>query len=459
MMTATLEIEGVYTAYDKADVLQGVSLKVEPGRITCLLGSNGSGKTTLVRSILGLTPPRAGRIVFDGADITRLPTHKIIAAGIACIPEGRKVFPKLTVEENLRVGAYQERSDKVRSERLADILRIFPRLSERRTQLAGTMSGGEQAMVSIGRGLMCAPKLLSDRRAVARPFAAAGEGKFQHHSQHQRARHHRASCRAERAPDACDFPLRLCAVERPRGRERHTGRTCSARGCTGCLLWITMTSSVELTQDLVRFRTINPPGDERACAERLASLLETAGFAVDLVPFGEGRAQLVARIGGASGKPAIGFTGHLDTVPLGAQLWTVDPLAADINDGRLYGRGSSDMKSGVAAFVTACNELAADWRDTPGVVLYITAGEETGCTGAAALAHAETPLPQCWCAGCGGADGQPVLVGHKGALWLEAVTTGVTAHGSMPEKGVNAVYKAARAATAPAGFRLQFCPA
>jgi branched-chain amino acid transport system ATP-binding protein len=160
MMTATLEIEDVHTAYDKADVLQGVSLKVEAGRITCLLGSNGSGKTTLVRSILGLTPPRAGRIVFNGADITHLPTHRIIACGIACIPEGRKVFPKLTVEENLRVGAYQERSDKTRSERLADILRIFPRLAERRTQLAGTMSGGEQAMVSIGRGLMCAPKLL-----------------------------------------------------------------------------------------------------------------------------------------------------------------------------------------------------------------------------------------------------------------------------------------------------------
>jgi branched-chain amino acid transport system ATP-binding protein len=160
MMTATLEIEDVHTAYDKADVLQGVSLKVEAGRITCLLGSNGSGKTTLVRSILGLTPPRAGRIVFNGADITHLPTHRIIACGIACIPEGRKVFPKLTVEENLRVGAYQERSDKARSERLAGILRIFPRLAERRTQLAGTMSGGEQAMVSIGRGLMCAPKLL-----------------------------------------------------------------------------------------------------------------------------------------------------------------------------------------------------------------------------------------------------------------------------------------------------------
>jgi branched-chain amino acid transport system ATP-binding protein len=155
-----LEIGGVATAYEKADVLQGVSLAVEAGSITCLLGSNGSGKTTLVRSILGLTPARAGRIVFNGADITRLPTHKIIAAGIACIPEGRKVFPKLTVEENLRVGAYQEESDKVAQSRMTEVFQMFPRLAERRTQLAGTMSGGEQAMVSIGRGLMRAPKLV-----------------------------------------------------------------------------------------------------------------------------------------------------------------------------------------------------------------------------------------------------------------------------------------------------------
>src|SRR4051794_5611976 len=160
MMSDMLEIDDVYTAYDKADVLQGVSLAVKFGSITCLLGSNGSGKTTLVRSILGLTPARAGRIIFGGADITRIPTHKIIATGIACIPEGRKVFPKLTVEENLRIGAYQEASDEVARGRMADILRIFPRLAERRGQLAGTMSGGEQAMVSIGRGLMCAPKLL-----------------------------------------------------------------------------------------------------------------------------------------------------------------------------------------------------------------------------------------------------------------------------------------------------------
>src|SRR3954452_24087323 len=159
-MSARLDIENVTSAYDKADVLEGVTLAIEPGRITCLLGSNGSGKATLIRSILGRTPPRKGKITFDGADITRLPTHKVIAAGIACIPEGRKVFAKLTVEENLRIGAYQETSDAVTQERMTEIYRLFPRLAERRGQLAGTMSGGEQAMVSIGRGLMRAPKLL-----------------------------------------------------------------------------------------------------------------------------------------------------------------------------------------------------------------------------------------------------------------------------------------------------------
>src|SRR5712692_7992099 len=159
-MTGRLDIADVTTAYDKADVLEGVSLTVEPGHITCLLGSNGSGKTTLIRSILGLTPPRTGRIVFDGVDITALPTHQVIAAGIACIPEGRKVFPKLTVEDNLRLGAYQEPAEAVTRARIDEIYGIFPRLRERRSQIAGTMSGGEQAMISIGRGLMRAPKLL-----------------------------------------------------------------------------------------------------------------------------------------------------------------------------------------------------------------------------------------------------------------------------------------------------------
>jgi len=159
-VTGKLAIQGLVAGYDRANVLEDVSLTIEPGRITCLLGSNGSGKTTLIRSILGLTLPRSGRVVFDGADITGLATHKVIAAGVACIPEGRKVFPKFTVEENLRLGAYQETSEDVTQERMAEIFRLFPRLAERRLQLAGTMSGGEQAMVSIGRGLMRAPKLL-----------------------------------------------------------------------------------------------------------------------------------------------------------------------------------------------------------------------------------------------------------------------------------------------------------
>jgi branched-chain amino acid transport system ATP-binding protein len=159
-MTDALTIERLHTAYDRADVLVDVNLVARAGEITCILGSNGSGKTTLIRSILGLTPPRAGRIVFEGADIAGLPTHRVIARGIACIPEGRKIFPKLTIEENLRLGAYQEHDDaKVRS-RLASVHRVFPRLEERMRQLAGTMSGGEQAMISIGRGMMAAPRML-----------------------------------------------------------------------------------------------------------------------------------------------------------------------------------------------------------------------------------------------------------------------------------------------------------
>lgn len=155
-----LRVERLFTAYDRADVLEDVSLTVEPGTITCLLGSNGSGKTTLIRSILGLTRPRSGHVLLDGAEVTGLPTHRVVAHGIACIPEGRKVFPRLTVAENLALGAYLERRREVVAERLERVFAIFPRLAERRAQLAGTMSGGEQAMVSIGRGLMSAPRLL-----------------------------------------------------------------------------------------------------------------------------------------------------------------------------------------------------------------------------------------------------------------------------------------------------------
>ena len=159
-MSALLQIESIRVGYDQADVLNDVSLEVQPGSITCLLGANGAGKSTLIRAILGLTPARAGRIAFDGGDITRAPTHDIVGRGIACIPEGRRVFPRLTVEENLRLGAFREKNASVVEERMHNVFSIFPRLKERSRQLAGTMSGGEQAMLSIGRGLMPAPRLL-----------------------------------------------------------------------------------------------------------------------------------------------------------------------------------------------------------------------------------------------------------------------------------------------------------
>jgi len=160
MMFRPLRIEGLRVAYGKADVIFGIDLEILPGKITCLLGANGSGKSTLIRAILGLTPPREGTILFDGLEITGLPPHRVVTRGIACIPEGRKVFPKMTVEENLRMGAYNETSSAKTAKSMARVYEIFPRLHERRDQLAGTMSGGEQAMVSIGRGLMSSPRLL-----------------------------------------------------------------------------------------------------------------------------------------------------------------------------------------------------------------------------------------------------------------------------------------------------------
>lgn len=159
-MSALLSVDNVVSGYDQADVLTGVSLEVPVNQITCLLGSNGAGKTTLIRAILGLTPARSGHIRFGDEDITREATHHIVGLGISCIPEGRRVFPRMTVSENLRVGGYTEARRSVVDERLEEVFATFPRLRERADQLAGTMSGGEQAMLSIGRGLMSAPKLL-----------------------------------------------------------------------------------------------------------------------------------------------------------------------------------------------------------------------------------------------------------------------------------------------------------
>ena len=203
-------------------------------------------------------------------------------------------------------------------------------------------------------------------------------------------------------------------------------------------------SAVRLTQDLIRLRSINPPGDEQACADHLARSLEAAGFEVAAYSFAEGRTSLVARLDGDADAKPICFTGHLDTVPLGGAPWDRDPLGAEIDGGRLYGRGSSDMKSGVAAMAIAAMDVARLPDRKAGLVLVFTAGEETGCDGARFLAGLENVLPQAGALVVGEPTGNDPLIGHKGALWLQAVFRGITAHGSMPELGDNAVYKAAK---------------
>jgi branched-chain amino acid transport system ATP-binding protein len=157
---ALLKIEHIYTAYDRIDVLEDVSINVVRGEITCILGANGAGKSTLIRSILGLTPANRGTILFKDVNITHFPSHRIIEQGIACVPEGRRVFPRMTVDENLSVGAYLVSDKKIIEERRSHVKELFPRLAERSSQLAGTMSGGEQAMLAIGRSLMSSPELL-----------------------------------------------------------------------------------------------------------------------------------------------------------------------------------------------------------------------------------------------------------------------------------------------------------
>ena len=203
--------------------------------------------------------------------------------------------------------------------------------------------------------------------------------------------------------------------------------------------------AVELTKQIVRMNTINPPGDEEACARVLGSLLESAGCKVAYHKLGEKRASLVARIGGSNDKAPLCLTGHIDTVPLGAAPWSKDPFAGETDDGRLYGRGTSDMKCGVAAFVVATLALASKLERSPGLELVITAGEEIGCEGAFDLVRQQGALDRAGAVVVGEPTSNFPYVGHKGAFWLYARTRGVTAHGSMPERGDNAVYKAARA--------------
>src|SRR5919108_2675528 len=202
--------------------------------------------------------------------------------------------------------------------------------------------------------------------------------------------------------------------------------------------------AIALTKSLLRFDTVNPPGRERDCARYAGAMLQEWGYQVDYHEYADGRTSVIARSGGSDKKAPLCLTGHLDVVPLGARAWTKDPFAGETDGDRLYGRGASDMKAGVAAILLAARAYGKKLTGTPGVVIVLTAAEEGGCIGSAQLA--KTRL-----LGSAGAMivGEPTsnypLVGHKGSVKFHARFRGVSAHGSMPELGENAIYKAGKA--------------
>ena len=158
-MTALLSVEALRSGYGRVEVLRGVDLQVRAGETVALLGSNGAGKSTLNNTVSALVPAWSGRVVFDGADLTRARSREVVRAGLIQVPEGRRVFPNLSVLENLELGSYARGRER-RSANLAKVFEVFPKLRDRERQLAGTLSGGEQQMLAIGRGLMAEPKLL-----------------------------------------------------------------------------------------------------------------------------------------------------------------------------------------------------------------------------------------------------------------------------------------------------------
>lgn len=213
----------------------------------------------------------------------------------------------------------------------------------------------------------------------------------------------------------------------------------------------TVSPAVTLARTLIGFDTRNPGGDESACIDFLGAHLQDAGFTVETVSFAPGRPSLVARRG-TGRRPALCFAGHIDTVPLGEAPWTTDPFGGEIRDGRLFGRGASDMKGGVAALVSAACRVAPRLEAADDLILLIVAGEETGCEGSRHLAGHRDLLGNAGAVIVGEPTANYPLVGHKGALWLSARFSGRTAHGAMPEMGDNAVYKAAAAVARLEGY-------
>ena len=155
-----LEVSGLEVRYGSVTAVRGISLEVAEGEVVAIIGPNGAGKTSTLRAITGLVPTAGGRVVFRGTDVSRWKAHRIVTLGLGHAPEGRRLFPQMTVMENLRMGAYRRRGPSEIGRTLAQVEELFPRLAERRTQLAGTLSGGEQQMLAIGRALMAEPRLL-----------------------------------------------------------------------------------------------------------------------------------------------------------------------------------------------------------------------------------------------------------------------------------------------------------
>jgi branched-chain amino acid transport system ATP-binding protein len=159
-VSASLSVQGLRAGYGGSTVLKDISFDVGAGEVVCLLGSNGAGKSTTMGVLTGLVACQSGRIVYDGSDLTKLPSHERVRQGLVLSPEGRKVFPNLTVEENLMLGSYNLNARAGRKQKFGEVYDLFPRLKERRQQKAGLMSGGEQQMLAIGRAVMAKPRLL-----------------------------------------------------------------------------------------------------------------------------------------------------------------------------------------------------------------------------------------------------------------------------------------------------------
>lgn len=201
-------------------------------------------------------------------------------------------------------------------------------------------------------------------------------------------------------------------------------------------------SALELARRLLAFDTINPPGSEAAPAQFLGGLLSAAGYQTRYFEFAPGRSTLLATRDGSGGRP-IGFTGHLDTVPLGSAAWSHDPFAGVVGEGRLYGRGASDMKAAVAAMVVAALRQARSGSHEAGIVLIITAGEETSCEGARHLAASLDLGGMVGALVVGEPTSNQPVIAHKGCVRYRIAARGVSAHGSMPEQGVNAIHRIA----------------